>query len=214
MSSTQATQTAKTPVNPAAQAAIKAGSDARYPERRPGDTVIKSVGYGLPCAKCKTYYKADLSSCPVCKASERVSPTATTLPLAPVLSEQAPDDAALEEEREKFLREFKSQVYASHTQINAAAAFRCSLEQNHGEAFEAAAVCKGCYDQLQQRVDAMEAALHIDLKEAAQLIYDAVWSDPSDPTKTYLNAAQAIVGELRKRAGISTVIGPLKPLTH
>jgi len=27
----------------------------------------------------------------------------------------------------------------------------------------------------------MEAALHIDLKEAAQIVYEAVWSDPSDP---------------------------------
>ena len=25
----------------------------------------------------------------------------------------------------------------------------------------------------------MEAALHIDLKEAAQIVYDAVWLDPS-----------------------------------
>ena len=60
----------------------------------------------------------------------------------------------------------------------------------------------------------MEAALHIDLREAAQVIYDAVWSDPSDPSKTYLNAAQAILTELRKRAGIGAVLGPLKPRPH
>jgi hypothetical protein len=41
------------------------------------------------------------------------------------------------------------------------------------------------------------------LKEAAKVIYDAVWSDPSDPSKTYLNAARAILTELRKRAGIA-----------
>jgi hypothetical protein len=52
------------------------------------------------------------------------------------------------------------------------------------------------------------------LKEAAQFIYDAVWSDPSDPSKTYQNAAQALLSELRKRAGISVVLGPLKPLQH
>ena len=48
----------------------------------------------------------------------------------------------------------------------------------------------------------VEAALHIDLKEAAQIVYDAVWSDPSDPSKTYQNAAQALLTELRKRSGI------------
>ena len=68
--------------------------------------------------------------------------------------------------------------------------------------------------RLQSRVDLLEAALHMDLKEATQLIYDAVWSDPSDPSKTYHNAAQAIMSELRRRAGISVVLGPLQPLAH
>jgi hypothetical protein len=216
MNSGQATQMASVSASQAVQAVLPQGGDTRAGERRDANVgvapIASSVGYGLPCAKCKTYYKANLTVCPVCKASERVSPVATTLPLAPVLAEQTPDDAALEVEREKFLREFKSQVYASHTQINAAASFRCSLERNHGENFQEASVCQGCYDQIQQRLDVMEAALHIDLKEAAQLIYDAVWADPSDPTKTYLNAAHAIIGELRKRAGISVVLGPLQPL--
>jgi hypothetical protein len=52
------------------------------------------------------------------------------------------------------------------------------------------------------------------LKEATQVIYEAVWSDPSDPSKTYHNAAQALLSSLRKRAGISTVLGPLQPLAH
>ena len=52
----------------------------------------------------------------------------------------------------------------------------------------------------------MEAALHIDLKEAAQIVYEAVWSDPSDPTKTYQNAAQALLTELRKRSGINMIL--------
>src|ERR1700693_3609030 len=135
-------------------------------------------GYGLPCAKCKTYYAADLSACPVCKAEERVLPTLVAG--AAITAEVA----ALEEERERFLREFKAQAYASHTQINVAESFRCSLEENHSGELEPAAVCQGCYVRLQERVDLLEAALHIDLKEATQLIYDAVWSDPSDPTKT------------------------------
>jgi hypothetical protein len=60
----------------------------------------------------------------------------------------------------------------------------------------------------------MEAALHMDLQEATQVIYEAVWADASDPTKTYQNAAQALLSELRKRAGISLVLGPFQPLTH
>ncbi|MGA8309984.1 MAG: hypothetical protein WB755_08135, partial [Terriglobales bacterium] len=79
---------------------------------------------------------------------------------------------------------------------------------------EPAAVCEECYIRLQGRVDLLEAALHMDLKEATQVIYDAVWSDTSDPSKTYHNAARAILGELRKRAGVSAVLGPLQPLPH
>jgi len=29
--------------------------------------------YGLPCARCKAYYAAELPACPVCKSTERVS---------------------------------------------------------------------------------------------------------------------------------------------
>ena len=174
----------------------------------------KRIGYGLPCARCKTYYAADLTACPICKAAERVSPTAACESAKVTLPEELPDPAALEEERERFLREFKAQVYASHTQINAAASFRCSLEENHQENFEEAAVCKSCFDHLQERVDVLEAALHMDLKEAAQIVYNAVWADTSDSNKTYQNAAQALLAELRKRAGIPSVLGPLKPRTH
>jgi hypothetical protein len=171
-------------------------------------------GYGLPCAKCKTYYSANLSECPVCRNAERVSPVAA--PALPTVerTEAIPDPNMLEEERERFLRQFKSQVYSSHMQINAAESFRCSLEDRHQEGFAPASICKGCYDTLQARADVMEAALHIDLKEAAQIIYDAVWSDPSDPTKTYQNAAQALLSELHGRAGISAILGPLQPLAH
>ena len=172
----------------------------------------KRVGYGLPCAKCKTYYAADLKACPVCKSPERIS--ANIVPAPAVSSSSDPDAVALEEERERFLREFKAQVYASHTQINAAASFRCTRDENHQGGYEPAAVCQPCHNRLQEKTDLMEAALHIDLKEAAQVIYDAVWSDPSDPSKTYLNAAQAMLTELRKRAGIGAVLGPLKPRPH
>lgn len=224
MNSAQPTQSGV--VKPSAQAILQPGSDTRYDRRvaenpavaaklRPGRT-----GFGLPCAKCKTYYAADLTTCPVCKDTERVSPivasAAASVPSsAPeAAAELGPDEAALEAERERFLREFKAQVYASHMQINAAASFRCNIEENHEGGFEPAAVCQSCYGHLQERTDLMEAALHIDLKEAAQVVYDAVWSDPSDPNKTYLNAAQALLTELRKRAGVATVLGPLQPLPH
>jgi RNA polymerase subunit RPABC4/transcription elongation factor Spt4 len=210
----------------ATQAVIQSGNEIRRGERKvaeslPGAAELRSSrsGYGLPCAKCKTYYAAGLTACPVCKDTERVSPTAgAVLATAPSSLAEAtalgPDEAALEAERERFLREFKSQVYASHMQINAAASFRCSKEENHQGAFEPAAICQCCYNHLQERVDLMEAALHMDLKEAGQVVYDAVWSDPSDPNKTYLNAAQALLTVLRKRAGIATVLGPLQPLPH
>ena len=175
----------------------------------------RRAGYGLPCAKCKTYYSADLDSCPVCRTTERVSPIATGAPPVETSEPALPaDEAALEAERERFLRQFKSQVYASHMQINAAASFRCSREENHQGAFEPAAICQNCYHQAREQMDLMEAALHIDLKDATQIVYDAVWADPSDPGKTYQNAAHALLTELRNRAGISAVLGPLQTLSH
>jgi hypothetical protein len=183
----------------------------------------RRIGYGLPCVKCKTYYAADLSMCPVCKSEERVSPVvdaaAGSIPNIPETALPAPDDAALEEERERFLREFKSQSYASQVQIDPAQtdsekSLGCSIEGNHRDAFEPAEICQDCYMRLQQRVDLLEASLHMDLIEATRVVYEAVWSDPSDPSKTYQNAASAILAELRKRAGIAVVLGPFQPLAH
>ena len=195
------------------------GNLAAPPQLTPGRS-----GYGLPCAKCKTYYAADMANCPICQATERVSavqisvhgPT-SSVPIPAAVTELpdiTPDEATVEIERERFLREFKSQVYASHLQINAAASFRCTQEQNHQGGFEPASVCQGCYDRLEERIDLMEAALHMDLREASQVVYDAVWGDPSDPSKTYQNAALALLTELRKRAGVSAVLGPHRPLAH
>ena len=170
-------------------------------------------GYGLPCVKCRTYYAANLAACPVCRSPERVSPVIGSVPSLDPEIEQAPDPAVLEQERERFLEEFKSQVQAGEMQINASESFGCGLEENHRGGFEPATVCQGCYEHLRERADLAEAALLIDVKEAAQLVYDAVWSDPSDPSKTYQNAARALLNELHRRAGISVVLGPLKTLT-
>jgi len=175
--------------------------------------VPKQAGYGMPCANCKTYYAADLKACPVCKTAERVSPAAAPVRASLLTNEVCPDPVALEEERERFLREFKSQVFASQVPANGAGNMRCIRDENHLSGAEPAAVCQGCYDHLQERVDVLEAALHMDLKEAAQIVYDAVWADPTDSTKTYENAAHALLTELRKRSGVAQVFGLLQPLS-
>jgi hypothetical protein len=87
----------------------------------------------------------------------------------------------------------------------------CNRQENHTSAPEPATICQGCFDRLQERVDVLEAAMHMDVKEASQIVYDAVWADPSDPSKTYLNAAQALLTELKRRSGVSQVFGPLQP---
>lgn len=192
-------------------------------ESLPSGLGPRRIGYGLPCVKCKTYYAADLSMCPVCKTEERVSPivaaSSSSAPSLPESALPAPDEAALEEERERFLREFKSQIYASHVQIDPAeidpaGSLGCSVDANHQGGFEPATVCQHCYLRLQERIDLLEAALHMDLTEATNVVYEAVWADPSDPGKTYQNAARAVLAELRKRAGISAVLGSFQPLPH
>lgn len=189
----------------------------------PSELGPRRIGYGLPCVKCKTYYAADLSKCPVCKSDERVSPivgvSGSASPSLPESALPVPDEAALEEERERFLREFKAQISLGHTQIDTddiepGHAMACSVEENHQGTFEPAAVCQGCYVRLQERVDLLEASIHMDLVEATRVVYEAVWADPSDPSKTYVNAARAILAEMRKRAGISVVRGPFQPLAH
>ena len=191
--------------------------DMRHIERHtpaPPAEPRRSNGYGLPCAKCRLYYPADLDVCPTCNSRERVAPV--LVPRAPKLqasAEPMPDAEALEQEREEFLRQFKSQMAAVHAEMSNALA-PCSLGDHPVAEEESAAVCKPCYDRLQQRVDVCEAALHIELKEAAQIVYDAVWADPSDPNKTYTNAANALLAELRKRAGISSLLSPFQPLAH
>jgi hypothetical protein len=200
MPSGQATQVAKKPATPPPAVDPKAST--------------RQVGYGLPCSRCKTYFAADLAACPICQCTERVSPTAAVGAVNTVSDEPVPDTATLEREREKFLREFKLQVYSEHVQGNAAASLSCSVESNHQGALAPAEVCKSCYERIQQRVDQMEAALHMDLKEATQVIYNAVWSDQSDPSQSYQNAAQALLAELRKRGGVTLVLGSLQPLPH
>ncbi len=182
----------------------------------PAESPRKPAGYGLPCAKCRLYYPADLDICPTCHHKERVSPVVPRLPpkVTHTVPAPVPDSATVEQEREEFLRQFKSQLLEVHSEVvNAPIAF-CALGEHHIGEPAKAEVCKACHERLEQRVDVLEAALHLELKEAAQIIYDAVWADSSDPSKTYQNAASALLNELRKRAGMSSLLGPFQPLPH
>lgn len=175
----------------------------------------KHAGYGLPCAKCHLYYPADLDVCPTCHHNQRVSAIAPKAPrVVQTAPDPVPDAAVIEQEREEFLRQFKSQLLEAHAELEDATQSVCTLGENHAGEQADAEICKACYERLQERLDVYEAALHIDLKEAAQIVYDAVWADASDPAKTYQNAASSLLAELRKRAGVSTVIGPFQPLSH
>jgi hypothetical protein len=210
---TSATQQAREkPVNPAALST---------PERHPAfgsATEKKLAGYGLPCSHCHAYYPADTPVCPICKCPDRVSPgepvAHSTASAAPQPASQLTTGAPIDDDRERFLKELKSQAFASHTQINTAATFRCVLQHQHSGATEPAAVCHTCYGEVRQLADRLEAALHMDTKEAAKIVYEAVWADTSDPNRTYLNAATALLSELRKRAGIGLLLGANQPLAH
>lgn len=208
-----ATSVTRSQQNPAdaAHAALAQGVGVRRAEA--GDTP-KAAGYGLPCAKCRLYYPAELSICPTCHHNQRVSPVppkerpATSQQVA----DRVPDSAAVEQEREDFLRQFKSQLLEAHSEVVHTQESACVLQGHKAGDEGKAEICKACYELLQERLDACEAALHIDLKEAAQIIYDAVWADPSDPNKTYQNAASALLADLRKRAGINPLRAPFEPL--
>ena len=180
----------------------------------------KAIGYGLPCSHCHAYYPADMNICPVCKSPERVSPNQavvySTASGALLGAGAGIAGASVDEERERLLKELKSQVFASHNQINTpvTATFQCVLKHKHSGANDPAAVCHSCYSEVRQQADMMEGALQMDVKDAAKIVYEAVWADTSDPNATYLNAARALLLELHKRAGIELLAGEAKALSH
>jgi hypothetical protein len=182
----------------------------------PAGASHKATGYGLPCAKCHLYYPADLDVCPTCKHNQRVSAIAPKRPLAvsQATVDPIPDTAVVEQEREEFLRQFKSQLLEAHAEVVNAPESLCKFSEQHTAELGSAEICAACYELLQERLDVCEAAFHMEIKEAAQIIYDAVWADPSDPNKTYQNAAGALMAELRKRAGLTAVHSPFHPLSH
>jgi hypothetical protein len=213
---TNATRSQQATVNAVVQAALGKETGARRTDSAAGDAPRRPSGYGLPCSKCHLYYPADLDVCPTCKHNERVSPVAPKIPARMVQddADPVPDTAIVEQEREEFLRQFKSQLLEAHAEVVNGPESVCKFIEHHSAEPASAEICNSCYERVQERVDVFEAALHLELKEAAQIIYDAVWADPSDPSKTYQNAASALLTELRKRAGVSTVLGPFQPLSH
>ncbi len=230
---TNATRTQQSTVNAVVQAALSkeprragdlsasrssaSGSSAASASlgNSPAAAPDKPTGYGLPCAKCHLYYPADLDVCPTCKHNQRVSPIAPKRPLAvsQAAVDPVPDTAVVEQEREEFLRQFKSQLLEAHAEVANAQESVCKFGEQHAGEPGSAEICQACYERLQERLDVCEAAFHMELKEAAQIIYDAVWADPSDPNKTYQNAAGALLTELRKRAGMTAVLSPFQQLS-
>jgi hypothetical protein len=211
------TRQASAGAKPAAGLAHDAGirhSDVALASGAPADLAAKASGYGLPCAKCRLYYPANLDICPTCHHHERVSPV---VPKIPPKAKQAvpgtPDSAVVEKEREEFLRQFKSHLAEAHGEATNPSGTRCAFGDHVAGDDREAVICKACFERLQERLDMCELALQLDPKEAAQIIYDAVWADPSDPSKTYENAANALIAEIRKRAGITSSMAPFQPLS-
>jgi hypothetical protein len=211
----QATAASAATAAMASQTAVSSGNPAS-PAPFPAESTRKPSAYGLPCSKCRLYYPADLDACPHCHHHERVSPVAPEMPPRAVRTAPAPtpDSTTLDKEREEFLRQFKSQLLEAHAGVTNGPVSACKLPEHRAGGTAGAEICKACYERLQDRLDVCEAALHMDLKEAAQIVYNAVWTDPSDTGKTYQNAANALLTELRKRAGMSTLLGPFQPLPH
>jgi len=105
-----------------------------------------------------------------------------------------------DEDAKRFRLESKLLPCADTDEINAGASLSCNLDENHNTR-ESASVCPS-YDQLREKLARTEAALSMDLREAARVIYEAVWAGPSpmEANRTYQNAAEALLNELRHRA--------------
>src|SRR5271170_6374355 len=126
---TMATNATRTQQTTAASAAVHAAITKEKETRRaeataPADAARKVSGYGLPCAKCHLYYPADLSECPTCHHKERVPVVVAKVPprVAPTVTDPVPDTTVVEQEREEFLRQFKSQLMEAHAEVASAPA--------------------------------------------------------------------------------------------
>ncbi len=197
----------------------------------------RQAQYGLPCANCKAYYASDLPACPICLCGERVSAQEAETQSAkmlktlsggmlqpalrsfvnfdstPACGETSQPAVCRDEDRKRLRLQSKLLLFANPDEISAGTSSPCILDKNHNTQSECASVCLSCYDQLREKLALTEAALHMDLREAAQVIYEAVWADPapSESSRTYQNAAQALLNELRYRAGSAASGSNLAP---
>jgi hypothetical protein len=177
--------------------------------------------YGLPCASCKAYYASDLTACPICSCAERVPAIVAGMESARTLKktlqsilpyalrsiinldlpiarrEKSLPTGCCDEQGERLLL-----LSASIREAEADTNLPCILDENHTQ-HGSASVCLNCYEQLSEKLTRTEAALLMDLQEATQIIYEAVWADPApaEPSRTYQNAAEALLNELCHRAG-------------
>ncbi len=197
----------------------------------------RQAQYGLPCANCKAYYASDLPACPICHCAERVSAEEAEAQSARMLKtlsggmlqpalrsfinldsthpcgESSQPAVCRDEDRKRLRLQSKLLLFANPDESSAGTSSPCILDKNHNTHYECASVCLSCYDQLREKLTLTEAALHMDVREAAQVIYEAVWADPApmEPSRTYQNAAQALLNELRYRAGIAASRSNLTP---
>src|SRR5580698_4204357 len=71
-------------------------NDLRNAVRHDAEAPRQSSGYGMPCAKCRLYYPANIDACPACNSKERVSPNmAPAIPKPQVTAEPLPDTAVV-----------------------------------------------------------------------------------------------------------------------
>jgi len=123
MEATAAKQARETSVNPAPMSTPERHMPLVSAPEAPLEK--KAVGYGLPCSRCHAYYPADMHACPICKSPERISANQAALQTTarPAQHASAPSNGApLDEERERLLKELKSQAFASHTRLRSAIA--------------------------------------------------------------------------------------------
>ncbi len=151
---------------------------------------VKPVGYGLPCAQCRTYYWADLKACPVCKSTERVSAIQAKNPAATSTGKPLPEPVVLG---------FKAPSASSQRSAQPSAFSPCIREEHHQHGFAPAAICQDCYEHVQEHV--LESALNMEVKQVARIIYEAIWVDSCDPSKACQNVARALVSALCKPSG-------------
>jgi hypothetical protein len=114
-----------------------------------------------------------------------------------------------DEDGERFRSESRLLLYAHTDEIDSGAASLCIWDENDNTQSEDPSIRLSCYNRLRERLARTEAALLIDLREAAQIVYEAVWADltPADPSRTYQSAVQALLNELCRRASIARLPG-------